>query len=541
MPRFSLVIPTLRRPDTLRYALLTAINQRYDDFEVIVQNNGNDAATRAVISEFGHPRIRCCASDTVVPMTANWENALDNSDGEFITFIGDDDGLFPDAAALADHLIDQTGLDLVSWRPYCYYWPNYIHAEFRNRLIAEVDYELAAEILSGEDLLKRFYRFDLHYARLPMIYNSFVKRRVIDEIRGELGRYFLGSAPDVTSGIVNAAQVRRFVAVTRPLSLTGLSGHSTGHNLFLSRRGHALTPEVAREQGIVATDNRLPKSGNLQIYLANEMLLVRERWLKQWPPVELDFHRLTESVAASINDRPGYYGETLAAVQSLAERHGVDLAQISVPARVDRASPTPIGVMPTGPRSVRFVVDGDAVRLANVADAVRLMEQFAPRWDAGTALDIREAQAGAVLLRPGEHLTFSSAGNGSASLEAGWGEAEAWGTWSVGNSASIRLGIAGGGGQTLRLDLSYRVFVHSMQPTLAFACSVAGTRIAAWTCAIGNDRGVLTLPVPSALIADDGTFVLTFSIGDPRSPAELGLSPDTRRLGIGIEALHFVE
>jgi glycosyltransferase involved in cell wall biosynthesis len=54
MPRFSIVIPTLRRADTLRHSLATVVAQTYEDFEVIVQNNGEDpestwSATRSGI------------------------------------------------------------------------------------------------------------------------------------------------------------------------------------------------------------------------------------------------------------------------------------------------------------------------------------------------------------------------------------------------------------------------------------------------------------------------------------------------------------
>ena len=36
IPKFSLVIPTLRRPDTLRHSLATLTAQTYDDFEIVV-------------------------------------------------------------------------------------------------------------------------------------------------------------------------------------------------------------------------------------------------------------------------------------------------------------------------------------------------------------------------------------------------------------------------------------------------------------------------------------------------------------------------
>ena len=52
MPRFSIVIPTRQRADTLKFAIETALAQTHPDFEVVVQNNGNDQATNDVVASF---------------------------------------------------------------------------------------------------------------------------------------------------------------------------------------------------------------------------------------------------------------------------------------------------------------------------------------------------------------------------------------------------------------------------------------------------------------------------------------------------------
>ena len=71
MPRFSLVIPTLRRADTLVHALATLTAQRFEDVEIVVQNNGNDSETRDAVRMNGDPRVRHFGTDAVVSMTDN--------------------------------------------------------------------------------------------------------------------------------------------------------------------------------------------------------------------------------------------------------------------------------------------------------------------------------------------------------------------------------------------------------------------------------------------------------------------------------------
>ena len=100
MPRFSIVIPTRQRADTLRFAVETALAQTHPDFEVVVQNNGNDQATNEVVAAFASPRIVLSCSPNTLPYSANFEAALAASSGEFVAFIGDDDGMMPDACAI---------------------------------------------------------------------------------------------------------------------------------------------------------------------------------------------------------------------------------------------------------------------------------------------------------------------------------------------------------------------------------------------------------------------------------------------------------
>src|SRR5260370_15630523 len=139
VPKSTVIISTLRRADTFRNAVSTLMNQTCRDFEIVVKNNGRDHETEAVVQGLADPRVRHFASDSILTMTENWEAALANTRGDFITFIGDDDGLFPDACELAADIIDRTGLEIVSWRPFFCYWPTYRHSERCNRRIAPLD------------------------------------------------------------------------------------------------------------------------------------------------------------------------------------------------------------------------------------------------------------------------------------------------------------------------------------------------------------------------------------------------------------------
>src|SRR6185436_9456286 len=117
-------------------------------------------------------------------------------------------------------------VEILSWRPFSYYWPNHHQSQSSNRLFATVDYDVRVEMIRSVYQLQQFYRFDVHYSELPMIYNSFVPRAVIEKAKAQAGKYFIGYSPDVVSGIVNAACSEQFALLSRPLSMSGISRHS---------------------------------------------------------------------------------------------------------------------------------------------------------------------------------------------------------------------------------------------------------------------------------------------------------------------------
>jgi Glycosyl transferase family 2 len=376
MPRFSICIPTRGRAETLRHTLATAAGQVDADVEIVVQNNGGDESVRAVVAELGDPRVRHFATDNVISMTANWELAVANATGEILVVLGADDGLLPDACRLAQTVFDTTSFELLSWWPFWYFWPDYFDPRRRNRLEAAVEPELNLQALSSRALLESFYRFEAHYSHLPMIYNSFVRRPLIERVRARHGRYFFGALPDVTSGIVNAAVSDAFVRCSRPLSVTGTSGQSLGHRNWVQPDA---APDPSFERDFPPSEQRaIPIStSSMDLSIASEMLFVREHVLADDPELALDYGALARHLAQSINERPDRYAEALSAIEALIEEHGIARKDIAIPPRASQSQVTPIGVHPAGSASLH-VIDGKRAGLRTIADAVRLASELLP-------------------------------------------------------------------------------------------------------------------------------------------------------------------
>jgi hypothetical protein len=310
-------------------------------------------------------------------MVENWERALSACTGELITFIGDDDGLFPDACEAAGRAVDLTGTEIVSWGPFLYLWPSYWYEGRRNRLHAHVTFDFVLRTESSRAWLEEFYAFRADYSQLPMVYNSFVARSVVERVQKRYGKYFFGSLPDVTSGIINAVETDSFVKSSRPLSIAGISGHSFGHKL--SRQDEPIAPgELARHFPNLA-GRADPRTGSDLVWLVSiEMSLLEREVLRERAPILFDRRRLARAMAATINESPPRYEHTKTLIRQLMQEYEIGDDELEIPDPVTRPPAPPDGAQLVAPGHVFFVLDGNPIRLRTIGDAVALSAQLVP-------------------------------------------------------------------------------------------------------------------------------------------------------------------
>src|SRR4030095_11818472 len=97
---------------TLRHCLRASLNMDYSDYEIIVGDNFSTDETASVVSEFADSKIKYYRTERRLSMSRNWELALSKTSGEWITFIGDDDAIFPYAFRQLDRLLDRVSTRL---------------------------------------------------------------------------------------------------------------------------------------------------------------------------------------------------------------------------------------------------------------------------------------------------------------------------------------------------------------------------------------------------------------------------------------------
>ena len=95
-PKITIAIPTYRRVDLLKEALLSAINQKgYLDYNVIVIDN-DDSENRDVekmILTLNSEKVSYYKNEKNIGMFGNWNRCIELADGEYLSILNDDDWL----------------------------------------------------------------------------------------------------------------------------------------------------------------------------------------------------------------------------------------------------------------------------------------------------------------------------------------------------------------------------------------------------------------------------------------------------------------
>jgi len=134
MPLFSVVIPTYNRADLLRYALQSALEQTFDDYEIIVSNNCSTDNTRQVVADLDSNRVCYLKPEKHMNAADHWDFAARHARGKYIMILGDDDCMTPNMLAALYEPARSGSANMISYAFGRYYHPDYFKPVLRNQL-----------------------------------------------------------------------------------------------------------------------------------------------------------------------------------------------------------------------------------------------------------------------------------------------------------------------------------------------------------------------------------------------------------------------
>ena len=92
----SVCLPTYNGADYIEEALRSILNQTYQDFELLVVDDGSTDTTLDIVQSISDPRIQLHRNPERLGIPANWNRCLELAAGEFVCLFHQDDVMLPE-------------------------------------------------------------------------------------------------------------------------------------------------------------------------------------------------------------------------------------------------------------------------------------------------------------------------------------------------------------------------------------------------------------------------------------------------------------
>lgn len=300
--KFTVIIPVKNRANYLYHTLQTCTIQEYQNFEVIVSDDGSTDNLRQVVEEASRkdPRIKYVSPNNGlgVGMRDNFEFALSLVKEGYVIALGGDDGLLPHSITKMAAILAQTGQSVISWPAPTYIYPG--AGIDTGQLILYTNFgrlKKGHTVLTTKDFLER-QAVNLSYASdlfSPMFYvKGAVSIDLINKVkaRSTENRFYVCPTPDGYSGIVIAGEIDTYAYSYEPLSIFGLSSSSQGMN-YLSSDEKA----IKNSQSFFSNVSKVPMHKELAsqpyspliaLMTADYLLTARDLpgWPGKFPPID---------------------------------------------------------------------------------------------------------------------------------------------------------------------------------------------------------------------------------------------------------------
>jgi hypothetical protein len=375
-PFFSILLPTRQRHKTLYYAIKTVLAQSFTDFELLIIDNCSSPETRDVTDSFNDQRIAYYRSERRLSMTENWELGLSKARGRYVTVIGDDDGLLPNALSDCFDLITQYQVDIVSWYRWPYFWPN--APQQQNSLY--IPFSSQVHIRNGKDILSKVYRYEIAYEHLPMLYNSFVSKELVQQIKQQnQSQYYPENCfcPDVFSGAVNAFFCDTYVHSDRSFSMSGISASSNLSTLTLTNSPSAKQWRMEESKKQFHPLLKVSKDTDIAtpLTIASDLLLAKDIFFPSETAVKVNLSGVIQAnLLDRANDDPDRYESFLETAKKMILTLGLDPSLFRVPPKSTAQSivnpPSRWLGNPNSPSGI--VLNCKSLNIHNVYDALLL-------------------------------------------------------------------------------------------------------------------------------------------------------------------------
>ena len=225
----SIVIPTKDRYKYLKHLVSCIKSFNNDEIEVVVHDNTDDNTEFvSFLKELNYEHCHYYHEIGFIPMSENADKAILHSSGEYVCFLGDDDGVCPNVTKWAQYMKSNKIGALRSNLP-SYYWPDASSSSKPTGVLTYTKKESGMATLNSEDALKDvFQRGFIDRGDLPSVYHGLVSRAVLDDVYKKCNTFFPGQSPDISNGVAVSLVLDSFVKTNAIVTISGASKYHGG-------------------------------------------------------------------------------------------------------------------------------------------------------------------------------------------------------------------------------------------------------------------------------------------------------------------------
>lgn len=231
-PLISIVVPTKNRYKYLKYLIDLIESFNSTEIELVIQDNSDDnSEILDFLKNKNYQSIKYFYSSKKLSMSGNSDLAVLNSTGEYVCFIGDDDGV---CRNIIDCVRWMKENDIEAAKPskVGYYWGDYNKEKFKDNLSEtlvykkpNLTYEYIDTLKALEQTLKTGFQ---DKKNLPFLYTGIVKRLILDEVYKMGNTYFPGGSPDISNAVSLCFFITKYVFIDVPIIIPGTSNMTGG-------------------------------------------------------------------------------------------------------------------------------------------------------------------------------------------------------------------------------------------------------------------------------------------------------------------------
>ena len=288
-PFFSVLLPTKNRSHIVGYAIQSILNQSFEDFEIILVDNDDSDATAKRVKEFSDSRLKYFRTGSLI-MWDNWEFALKQAQGRFVTVLEDKQAYYPYALERIHQTINEHSAQVIVWG-----WDIY-NDHFRTA--SSNSRGKGVEMLKSDYILKLYSTNPLSsWEFLPRMLNSCISHEQIINIKAlpQVDAFFSKMSPDLCASFYTLANIDRLFFIRESLGLTGYFQLSNAKKIMedpknkFSYFGSDFSQELLTDH-VPIKEHRL-----LHNAIYNDFLRIRGKFMKQ-----LQHYQMTPEVYARL-------------------------------------------------------------------------------------------------------------------------------------------------------------------------------------------------------------------------------------------------